>query len=146
MEMNLHQHPCDTHRSLIKYNVYKILVLTPFLSQLNLSFTLEPCFLNSHFNIVYEFMPMYPERSVMSDFGIDFYAFRRRFILEIIIIIVAILTTKKAKIITTTTFSFGVLWNCPNFHYFAVRPGPTANDMKYGRNKRRNKRTYWRAV
>jgi hypothetical protein len=81
----------------------------------------------------------------MSDFGINFYAFRSRFILEIIII-VAILTTKTATIITTTKFSFGVLWNCPNFHYFAVCPGPTANDMKYGRNKRRNKRTYWRAV
>jgi len=63
---------------------------------MNLSFALEPCFLNSHFNIVYEFMPMYPERSVMSDLGINFYAFRRRFILEIIII-VAILTTKNSK-------------------------------------------------
>ena len=61
------------------------------------------------------------------------------------IIIVAILTTKTATIITTK-FSFGVLWNFPNFHYFAFHPGPTANDMKYGRNKRRKKRTYRRAV
>jgi hypothetical protein len=75
--------------------------------------------------------------------GLICYVFRCRFILEIII--VAILTTKIATIITTK-FSFGVLWNCPNFHYFDVHTRPTANDMKYGRNKRRNKSTYRRAV
>jgi hypothetical protein len=81
----------------------------------------------------------------MSDFGINFLCILVKFKLGIII--VTMLTTKTATIIITTTkFSFGVLWNCPNCHYFAVRPGPTANDMKYGRNKRRNKHTYWRAV
>lgn len=71
-EMNRHQYRCESHGSRIKYNVYKILALIPLLSQLNLSFTLKICSLNSHFIIVYEFMSMYPERSVMSDFGINF--------------------------------------------------------------------------
>jgi hypothetical protein len=70
--MNLHQHCCKTQWSRTKYNIYKILALIPLLSQLNLSFTLKPCFLNIHFNIVYEFMPVGPERSVMSDFGTNF--------------------------------------------------------------------------